>query len=90
MDNIELLCNQKEIMINNSSLNITEKQHDLEKVQMIRDIIKEENWTFKVSTNELLNILYFLGIPKEKLKEAHSQLVSIENYVNHETLKIIN
>ena len=89
-NDIKLLCNEKENNILTSNLDNIQKQKNVQKIEIIRDNIKEENWMFKISVNELLNILYFLGIPKSELKEKYYQLISLDNYKNHETLKIIN
>ncbi len=88
---IEILCNKKEKYIIDNCKDKEKKETYLSKIQMIRNIIKVKNWALKVSPNELLNILYYLGIPKEKLKTAYYDLISMNNYQddNEEKLKII-
>ena len=67
---------------------ISGTDQDREKIKTIQSLLNLDNWILKVSVNEALNILYFLGIEKSLLKDTYIQLASIENYKLDETLKV--
>lgn len=63
---------------------------DKEKIKIIQSLLNLDNWIFKVSVNEALNILYFLGIEKAQLGDTYIQLASIDNYKPDETLTVFD
>lgn len=83
-DVIKLYNNKKvEVMKNGTD-------RDKEEIKTLQAVLNLDNWIFKVSVNEALNILYFLGIEKTSLYDAYTQLASIENYKPEETLTVFD
>lgn len=85
IDYIKLLCDKKEQEIKENFDN----SKDIEKIKLIREFLEVDNCFFKVSANEALNILLFLGIKKENLRESYLKLISFDNYNEAKTLKVI-
>lgn len=81
-DIIKLYEKKKIDVMNNGTDN------DKEKIKIIQELLHLDNWILKVSVNEALNILYFLGIEKALLKDAYTQLVSNEINKPNETLTV--
>lgn len=85
IDYIKLLCDKKEQEIKENFDN----SKDIEKIKLIREFLEVDNCFLKVSANEALNILLFLGIKKENLRESYLKLISFDNYNEAKTLKVI-
>ncbi len=80
-DIIKLYEKKKIDVMNNGT------DRDKEKIKVIQGLLYLDNWILKVSVNEALNILYFLGIERALLKDAYIQLSSVENYKPDEILR---
>ncbi len=55
---------------------------DVKKVQIIEELFQNKNCFFEMDSVTSVNILNFLGIPKEQIKECYYSLLGPENYQN--------
>ena len=56
---------------------------DRKKMDVINGLIKNPNWVFRLDANIVMNILEFLGVPKNEVKDYYLKLISINNYVSN-------
>ena len=59
--------------------NIKTKE-EKEKLELIKDIIKEDEWVFKNSMEVVIGILEFLDIEEDKILEMYTSLMSPINF----------
>ena len=88
IEDIKKLCDKKEQQFK-ENVNLFNDNKDIEKIKLIREILKIDNCFFKISANEALNILLFLGVEKSKLKDVYFQLISFDNYKDESILKVV-
>ena len=55
------------------------KQEEIEKINLIKSLLKNENCFFEIDMKLAIDILYFLGVEKEKLLETYYQLIKPNN-----------
>ena len=63
-------------------ISIKEKQakpEEIEKINLIKSLLKNENCFFEIDMKLAIDILYFLGVEKEKLLETYYQLIKPNN-----------
>ncbi len=73
MDYLRKLLTQKELEAKTSD--------DLEKIDTIKDLFTDDGIFFKMNIDTAYGILYFLGIPKDKIEETYMSLISPETYM---------
>lgn len=55
------------------------KPEEIEKINLIKSLLKNENCFFEIDMKLAIDILYFLGVEKEKLLETYYQLIKPNN-----------
>ena len=51
---------------------------EIEKLEVIKDIMTEDDWMFKNELEVVIGILEFLDIPEDKIEETYISLISPE------------
>lgn len=64
-------------------------QEDLERIKIIKDFLKEDNCFLKINIESAIGILYFLGIPEDKILEYYEVLINPQNYKVPPTVRTI-
>jgi len=61
---------------------VTSKE-DKEKVDILKEILKQDDAFFNLTFSAAIGILKFLEIPEEKLKETYLNLISLSSYLQN-------
>lgn len=56
-----------------------ETDEDQDKIDFIKDLIKQENWMFLYPVDMILTILDYLGVKENELEVYYSELISSKN-----------
>lgn len=62
------------------------KPEEIEKINLIRSLLKNENCFFDIDMKLAIDILYFLGVEKEKLLETYYQLINTDNFKKEDSV----
>lgn len=66
------------------------KPEEIEKVNLIKSLLDNENCFFEIDMKLAINILSFLGVEKEKLLETYYQLIAPGNFKGEDVVEIID
>ena len=64
--------------------------NDVKKIELISSLFNNENCFFDIDMKLAIDILYFLGIEKEKLLETYYELLKPENYKKDSTIELVD
>ena len=59
-----------------------ENDLDKEKIDNLKEILKNDDIFFKLDLVTAINILAYLGLPEEKIEDSYYKLISPENYLS--------
>ena len=55
---------------------IASTNEDLEKIEVLDNLLKEKNCFFKMNASVVVGVLSYLGIPEEKIVDTYFSLIS--------------
>lgn len=61
-----------------------------EKIMLIKNILETKNCFFNIDMKLSIDILYFLGIPKDSLLDTYYELISPKNYEKEKTFELVD
>ena len=79
-DNLRFLVDKKENELTSDS--------DIKKLNIIKDLLKNNNCFFEIDANTAINILYFLGIPESEIKDYYFGLLNPKSYIENNKINI--
>lgn len=69
---------------------LVSEQTDLEKIEVIEELLTEESSFFDLDLETFLGILDFLGVPEEEMNNYYNSVLSFENYKKISNVRLID
>lgn len=69
---------------------LVSEQTDLEKIEVIEELLTEESSFFDLDLETFLGILDFLGVPEEEMNNYYNSVLSFENYKKIPNVRLID
>lgn len=82
MKSIKELVDEKKSLITSAE--------DIEKIEVIEELLKEESSFFDLDLETFFGILDFLGVPEEEMENYYSSILSFENYSKIPNVRLID
>lgn len=76
----------KENQINFYNISSEEK----EKISLIKSLFENENCFFDIDMRMAIDILWFLGVPKDSLLKVYYELISPKNYKKEKIVELVD
>lgn len=90
LENLKKILLNKEKQLNFSNISLKEKNEQKEKITLIKNLFENENCFFDIDMKLAIDILWFLGIPKDSLLNVYYELTSPINYKNENIIELID
>ena len=88
LENLKKILLNKEKQLNFSNISLKEKNEQKEKITLIKNLFENENCFFDIDMKLAIDILWFLGIPKDSLLNVYYELTSPINYKNENIIEL--
>lgn len=90
LEDLKKILLDKERQLDFSNIALKEKNEQKEKITLIKNIFENENCFFDIDMRLAIDILWFLGIPKDSLLDIYYELTSPINYKKEFVVELID